>query len=151
MRFYTPGKIELLRKNILRLSLKFPEGFLLADTENLCRICNGIGPESWKRKYRFTATFILRNYQEAAMIHDYCYTFSDGKSESRKYYDSLFYENCLLLLHYYYPNWKIWLFPLKVYAFCKICAAKRLLQIFGASAYLSAFEKRKEKENASFQ
>lgn len=151
MDIYTPEKIMELKENALRLFLKMPEEFRHAERETLCRICNGIAPEKWKRKYRLFATFILRNFQEAAMIHDFRYFQSDGKRESRKIYDTEFYENCLILLHHKYPFWKLWLFPVKIWAYFKIRIAKQLLQIFGASAYLSACEHRKEKENASFQ
>ena len=151
MDLYTPERIMESKKIAKHLSLKMPEDFLRTEAETLCRICNGIGPEKWKRKYRLFATFILRNFQEAAMIHDFRYFQSDGKRESRKRYDEEFYRNCLILLHNKYPYWKLWLFPVKIWAFLKIRIAKQLLQIFGASAYLSAYDNRKEKENASFQ
>ena len=151
MTVYTPEKLIELKENALRLFLKMPEGFRLAKAENLCRICNGVGPERWSRKCRLFATFILRNFQEAAMIHDFRYFYSDGERNSRKIYDTEFYENCLILLHHKYPSWKLWLLPVKLLAYLKIRIAGRLLQIFGASAYLSAYEYRKEKENASFQ
>lgn len=152
MTLYTKEQILILRENACKIALSMPEDFLSADPEKLSRICNGIGPERWKRKYRILATFIWRNFQEAAMIHDYRYSLSDGKKASRQKYDQEFYNNCLLLLHHKYPRWKIWTLPAKMYAYVKILLAEKLLKIFGACAYLYAYEKRKEKiEDDSFQ
>lgn len=127
---YTLQEIIRLKETALLLDLLMPENFFLSPPEKLLKICNGIGPDSWNLFWRKSATFLLKEFQEAAMIHDFCYTYSDGREENRLLYDWQFCMNCHTLLQYRYPYRKIWKNGKMLTGYCKLFLSGLLLFFF---------------------
>lgn len=73
--------------------------------EELCRIYNGIGPESLCPEVRAKLTKYLHLYEAAAMIHDLQYERSDGSREMWRLANAMFLINCLLLSRDRYAWW----------------------------------------------
>lgn len=132
-----------LRMQARRLGLKAPDAFwTYGDIETLNRLWNGYGPDRWPECVRDVMTWIYRNFEASALIHDFGYTFSDGSTDGWQVEDDRFYENLEIQRDTLYPWSKPWLYPLRAWATIKIRAAKLALDMGGYTAYLDAFRRR---------
>ncbi len=132
-----------MRRRANALNLAAQRGFWIDNASRLASICNGFGPDRWSEKAREVMTWIWRNFQEAAMIHDWEYEHSDGLEASCNEADERFYTNCKILLADLYPAWKVWLLPVRAIAFVKIRLAYNALRLYGLDAWIEAYKRKR--------
>ena len=132
-----------LRMQARRLGLDAPgEFWTFGDIEALNRLWNGYGPDKWPECVRAVMTWIYRNFEASALIHDFEYTFSDGSTEGWQVTDDRFYKNLKTQRDELYPWFSPWLLAHRAAATLKIRAAKLALDMGGYTAYLDAFRRR---------
>lgn len=101
-------------------------------------IWNGYGPDRWPASIRALMTWLYRNFQASASIHDVRYEFSDGTKSGWHLADDEMAENLRLQLDALYPLSRPWLRPLRWWAQKKITAANIALAAGGFQAYRDA-------------
>lgn len=132
-----------LKLQARRLGLKAVEGFwTFLDVDALNRLWNGYGPDRWPVCVRSVMTWIYRNFEASALIHDWDYTFADGTIMGWQTADDRFYENLRIQRDKLYPWSKPWLYPFRILATAKIRSAKLALDLGGYTAYAAAFTRR---------
>jgi hypothetical protein len=139
--FYTQEEIERIRNSAKRLCMIADPRYYNSELSDLVQVCNGYGPDMWSDSLRGTATWLYRNFPEAASIHDWDFKFSDGKPETLRVVNMRFRENNKTKLNSIYPLSKPWLWPLRAVAWCKVETAFRALEIGSETAWKSAYER----------
>lgn len=127
-----------LRKQAQALGLKRPPIFDALTVDQLEAIWNGYGPDRWGERERGCMTWLYRNFQASACVHDVCYEFSDGTKSGWHAADDMMAENLQTQLDALYPSAKWWLRPLRWWAQKKITAANVALAVGGFEAYKAA-------------
>ena len=105
---YTIEEIEHLRNEAKRVKLGAPHAFWNATSEELSKVCNGIGADWQSDKTRRILTSALKYAEPAAMIHDFEYSRSDGDKEHQERVDRRFLSNALAYVQATYPKWWNW-------------------------------------------
>lgn len=139
--FYTPAQVEEIRLSAKRLGMLADPRYWNASADDLAQICNGYGPDMWSDSERGSATWIYRNFAEAATIHDFDFKFSDGKPETLRDVNARFARNNSLKLAALYPMSKPWLYGHRAVAWCKITAAYEILVLGSDAAWKSAHDR----------
>jgi len=129
-----------LRLECMALDLQYPEYFLAIEDQELSRIWNGVGAESWPVFMREFITWIYRHFETSALIHDVRFDYSDGTILGCKLANQEMFDNLHLTLSLLYPWHKPWLLPFRAWAHFKICCAEQALtSVAGYEAYYQAF------------
>ncbi len=89
---YNENEMRAIRYLAKGHGLDAANGFWHTGLRNLCRICNGCGPERWNKTARKLATGVLKIYEPAFAIHDYDY---DKKRIPQKQADKRLKANML--------------------------------------------------------
>jgi len=74
---YTIDHIRELLAVVDLRHMSYPEGFAETSMEELQRVYNGVGPESWNPTFRGWMTKLLNWLEAPALIHDYEYSFAE--------------------------------------------------------------------------
>ena len=126
----------ILREKALKLNLYASDEFWNFKDENkLNELWNGYGPDKWPNCIRSIMTFIYRNYEESALIHDFDYTFSDKSIQGWILADNRFAYNFKKQIDNRYPFKNPLLWPLRVIALAKRKTAIEALELGGFSAW----------------
>ena len=126
----------VLRMRAREQNLNAVDAFWLFDNiDALNKLWNGYGPDKWPACIRKIMTWIYRNYEETALIHDFDYTFSDKSIEGWIASDKRFADNFKKQIDIRYPLWKAWLWPFRSIALSKRKAAMVALELGGYTAW----------------
>lgn len=131
---YSITEIQTIKLTAKRQQLQAPEEFWLTSANNLQTILNGYGPDSWSESARDALTWIYRNYQESAAIHDVRYDMATGQEVDRVVADNEFLENLKTQWSYKY-GWTRWGNPVAIYGYIKINLAYKAVELFGSKNY----------------
>ena len=118
-----------------RGGLEIPEWILKENPQDLCKFCNGVGPERAPKWVRNFITAVMRHLQQTAIIHDCDYHKSDNTPEGRRDADRRFLWNGIRESKQYYRWWQPcrWILQLKAVA-CYLALEK-----WGEQAWQDAF------------
>ena len=90
----SPRHIEYLVQLIRAAGLNVPAGFF-GELERLQRCYNGIGPEHWSSRFRGLTTALLVQFEPAALVHDWEYSYSTKTYWAFTAANSRFLYNCI--------------------------------------------------------
>lgn len=115
------------------------DAFLYAPEEDLRKICNGIGAESWEKAKRAALTAAFKKYEVPAMLHDVDYELQVGK----KYADRRFLKNMKKLCRQEFGWWRYWFSPIAKAEKVVIYALYAAVALGGGDAYEEAGKKQR--------
>ncbi len=140
---YSILAIQQLKLTAQKQNLSYCERFYNVSNEQLQQILNGYGPDGWSQEARAVLTWIYRNYESSAAIHDVRYEYSDGTQLHRQHADDEFEQNLKKQWRHRYGRSR-WFNPVALYSYSKITTAYKTVQLFGGSSWNAAYERRKK-------
>ena len=126
------------RADVLRIDLSRSPRFDRLTEDEFAEIYNGYGPDSWPQSIRAAVTWIYRNFEPLAAVHDVDFHFSDGSKKGWLEATSRWAVNISLMLDDRYPISRWWTLPVRAYAWAKLRASWRALQIGSWPAWTNA-------------
>jgi len=130
--------VQELRADVLRLNLWRPHTFDTTPDTVLFKIWNGYGPDDWPEWLRVALTWVFRNFQAVASVHDFQYENSTGTREGWAVTQSYWRANCSIMLAARYPLRCVALWPLRAIAWLKLRAAYRALELGSFPVWVAA-------------
>lgn len=127
-----------VRADVRRLDLCRPSFFDALDDAKLAGIWNGYGADAWPEWLRVAVTWVFRNFQPVAMVHDVQFAFSDGTHIGWLLTLDYWKKNATIALDDRYPLRKPWLLPARCAAWVKLRASLRALKIGSWQVWVSA-------------
>ena len=134
---YTREQMARIRSEVIRCGLDVGKSFLALPLDTLREICNGVGADDSPRWVRDILTWIYREYQASAAIHDCDYFAGSDAEDGRLTADRRFRNNCLLEWADCFGTMR-WLRPRALWDRNKIRLAYNALRLFGESAWRAA-------------
>jgi hypothetical protein len=132
----------ILRNRSKRLGLSASTRYWDMPGEKLNVMYNGYGPDKWPECLRAITTWLYRNFEATASIHDERYDGSDGTYAGWLEADDEFADNFKTEIESRYPFWSAWLWPLRVIALGKRTTAMEALELGGFTAWQNAWRRR---------
>ena len=113
----TAEEASRLRQEAIELGLHYlyPSIFMALTDQDLSKIYNGYGPDSWPNNIRERITWIYRHYQLLAFIHDFEFTFSDCTKEGWLMTLANWKYNSSILLNKKYPILSLHTLAFRIY------------------------------------
>ena len=128
---YDETEIAEFRQLIKKAGFSVPKGFDAFSNWELTKICNGWGPDSWPRFFRWLLTKKAGKYAVIALPHDVRFEFKIG---TLKEANKEFWKNAKKLWQYYY-GWKGVLNLKAVKELLELRACYRILRIASKHAW----------------
>lgn len=134
-----------IRDAAIRLHLDGSQHLAYLPIDVLAASYNGTGPEFLPQKLRDLLDGACRPFLPAVMIHDVDFTLSDGSEESFKQANTRLLSNCITCAMAAHPwtSWKRYSLILQAWAMYRAVSHPQ----FGWTAWIQAYNKRKEKTN----
>ena len=134
-----------IRDAAIRLHLDGSQHLAYIPLDVLAASYNGTGPEFLPQKLRDLLDGACRPFLPAVMIHDVDFTLSDGSEESFKQANTRLLGNCITCAMDAHPwtSWKRYSLILEAWAMYRAVSHPK----FGWTAWIQAYNKRKEKPN----
>ena len=85
--------------------LKIDPQFLKYTPEQLTKIFNGVGPDSWSEELRNALSIALEHFLPAVVIHDFDYDVLAKTETNFKATTNRIRDNCLICSNKEYPEW----------------------------------------------
>jgi hypothetical protein len=101
--FYTAKQINNLRVEAQFYKLDAPREFWSKTANELRKVCNGAGAESWSENKRKALTAAIKPYESCIAVHDVDYYYQIG---SRDYADKRLKKNMLRVWRKKYGVWR---------------------------------------------
>lgn len=136
------ARAEKVRQEVLRLNLSRPAAFDKLTPAEFAAIYNGYGPDDWKPEIRAAVTWIYDNWEVLAGVHDVDFHFSDGTRKGWLEATARWEINISLALSDRYPTRRVWLWPARAAAWCKLRLSYRALQVGSWGAWVDAAKRR---------
>lgn len=133
---------EQVYNEIIRLNLARSPAFDDLSVGAFALIYNGYGPDDWSPCVRGLMTWFYRHFKALAGVHDVDFHLSDGTREGWLAATERWRVNGAIMLADRYPLSKPWLLNLRLYAWIKIRASYRALQLASFDSWIDAYQRR---------
>ena len=132
--FFPESHVKSVLKRAVALRLDGADFLLGLPLDYICRAYNGIGPASFPQWLRRVATFILRPFAPAVMVHDCRFHQSDGSTLMFWFANGEFRDNLFVCAREACGWWN----PLR-YVLCLAALAISIAtNVFGWNAWIAA-------------